>query len=80
MGTVTINIDNEIENDFRNFVYKTYGKSKGTLGKAVAEALEKWLKEKKQENLAKEAIAIMENGFNMGKIKIKKRSELYERG
>ena len=79
MGTMTINLDSATENSFRNYVSKEYGTNKGVLGKAVREALNKWLKEKSQDKIAKEAIASMKKGFNSGGFKIKSRDELHER-
>lgn len=79
MGTVTISIDDNTEDRFRSYIYKERGKSKGVLGKAVNEALNKWLEEKKQEKIAEEAIAIMKKGFYSGGYKIKSRDELHER-
>ncbi len=79
MGTVTINIDSAIESRFRDYVYKEYGKSKGVLGKAVSQAIEKWLEERKQEKLGQEAISLMKKGFKMGAIRVKSRDELYGR-
>ena len=49
MGTVTININDQIEDSFRNFVYKNYGKSKGILIKTITEALENWIKKTRKD-------------------------------
>lgn len=79
MATITINIQDNVAKEFREEVLKRIGKRKGALGKAVEEALKKWLYEKRQEQISKEMIELMEKGILMGKIKIKSRSELYER-
>ena len=79
MGTVTINLDEETETNFRNYVSKEYGTNKGVLGKAISEALNKWLEEKKQKEIATSAIKRMKKGFNLGGFKYKSRDELYER-
>lgn len=42
MGTITINLDEKTEQRFRKNVALKFGKHKGALGKAVAEALNKW--------------------------------------
>jgi len=52
---------------------------KGFLGKSISVATKKWLEEKRQEKIAKEMIELMEKGFDMRKMKIKHRSELYDR-
>ena len=41
MGTITINIDDNIENEFRNYLSEKGEILKGTLGKAITEAIER---------------------------------------
>ncbi len=79
MGTVTITLEDNTETNFRNYVYKEYGKSKGVLGKAINEALNKWLETKKQKEIAESAIKRMKKGYNLGKFKLESRDELHER-
>jgi len=79
MGTITVNVNDETEALFRHTVKEEIGEGKGTLGKAITEALQNWVEEKKQQDIAKKMIALMEKGFDMGKITIKSRDELYER-
>ncbi|MBS3168413.1 hypothetical protein J4216_04765 [Candidatus Woesearchaeota archaeon] len=79
MGTITVNIDNNIENEFRTYLSDKGEILKGALGKAITEAIAKWLKEKKQEEIAIKAIERMKEGFSSGGFKIKSRSELHER-
>ncbi len=79
MTIVTMSIKDEVNSRFKEYVYKKYGKEKGVLGKALTEAMTRWLEEEEQEKIAEEAIAIMKKGFAMGKILAKTRGELYER-
>ncbi len=79
METITINIDKRTKEIFRETVSKEYGMGKGKLGKAVNEALIKWVEEKRQREIAERQLALMKKGFNMGKIKYKHRDELYDR-
>lgn len=79
MGTITVNISDETEQFFREAVKEEIGEGKGKLGAAVDDALKKWAEEKRQIELGKSMIALMEKGFDMGKITIKHRSELYDR-
>lgn len=79
MGTVTITIDDNTEDRFRSYVFKERGRSKGVLGKAVNEALSKWLEEKKQTKMAEEALIDLKKGHKFGKLLYKKREELYDR-
>jgi len=79
MGTITISVKDSVEERFRSVVRKTYGKRKGSIGLAVTEAINKWLNDREQEKIAKRQIELLEKGFDLGKILIKSRDELYER-
>ena len=79
MGTITVIVNDEIEKEFRETVKELEGSRKGYLGKAITEAMYKWVNEKRQKSVAQEMVSLMEKGFNMGKIKIKSRDELYDR-
>ncbi|MBI3033084.1 hypothetical protein HYY69_06425 [Candidatus Woesearchaeota archaeon] len=80
MGTMTINIPDEIEAGFRKTVEKEYGKGKGILGKAIAEAMTKWQEEKEQKEIAERMLARMRKGFKLGIGKpYGSRDEIYDR-
>ncbi len=79
MGTITVNVKNDIEKEFRKIVRSVHGTRKGSLGEAITEAMKQWIYEKKQEKIKGEAIRMMEQGFKFGKRLYKNRSELYER-
>jgi len=79
MGTITINIQDDIEQEFRSVATMIYGTGKGHLGKAFAEAIQNWIYERKQEKIAKEALDMMDHGFACGKLMYRQRSELHER-
>lgn len=79
MSTVTINVPDSTIQEFRKAAAETFGNGKGHLGKAFAEAIKDWTHERKQKKIAREAIEMMEHGFNMGKRLYKDRSELHER-
>ena len=49
------------------------------MGEAISEAMRIWTEEKRQKSIAEEMLALMEKGFDIGKIQIKTREELYER-
>ena len=76
--TITINMEKEVVKELRKLA-KAQKQKKGFLGKSISVATKKWLEEKRQEKIAKEMIELMEKGFDMGKMKIKHRSELYDR-
>jgi len=43
MGVITVKIPDKLEMKFRKKVLDVYGKKKGALGEAVAEAIKLWL-------------------------------------
>ena len=79
MATITINIEDKVAHEFREIVEQELGKRKRALGKATQEALIRWIHEKRQKDIAKEMLQLMEQGINLGGLKIKSRDELYDR-
>ncbi|MBI1969745.1 hypothetical protein HYS48_03535, partial [Candidatus Woesearchaeota archaeon] len=79
MGTITVNVKDEVEEEFRRTVKVEKGEGKGKLGEAIMEAFQRWIEEKQQQQLANKLKAWTEKGFPMGKITIKSRDELYDR-
>ncbi|NJD54415.1 MAG: hypothetical protein FIB07_16320 [Candidatus Methanoperedens sp.] len=79
MGTITVNVKDDVEKDFRKLVRSVYGARKGDLGKALNEAMQKWVYEKRQEKIAQEALKLLELKFDFGKRLYRDRDELYER-
>lgn len=79
MGTITINVSNDVERCFRALARKVYPEKKGYLGKAVTSAMQKWINEIAQKRIAENELKLLEKGFEMGKRKFKSRAELYER-
>lgn len=76
METITINVDENIASQFRKKAEQKYGKKKGHLSKAVAEAFVKWVEN--EEELVEQALAVIEKGMKLPNWHYKKRSELYE--
>jgi len=79
MGTITINIKDDVEKEFRKLVRSVHGAKKGDLGKALTEAMQKWVYEKRQEKITQEALKLLELKFNFGKRLYRNREELHER-
>ncbi|MGP6207014.1 hypothetical protein ACNF42_03130 [Cuniculiplasma sp. SKW3] len=75
--TVTVNLDESIEKRFREKARLKFGNRKGSLAKALNEAMENWLKEGNQDALS-ENLMLLENGIMMKKWDFK-REDLYER-
>ena len=79
MGTVTISISDETEKRFREAVKAKLGEGKGKLGKAVEEAISKWVEEDNYKKLMEEAIAMMKKGlYKLPKNYKFRREEAYE--
>ena len=75
--TITINIDETIEKGFKEKARLKYGKRKGSLAKAMNEALEEWLKSDSNDTL-KENLRLLESGIEMKKWKFN-RKDLHDR-
>jgi len=67
MGTITINVDDNMEAKFREVVAEEKGVGKGKLGSAVEEALDLWIKNKEQKDIAQRQLELMKKGFHLGK-------------
>ncbi|MBS3170629.1 hypothetical protein J4223_02520 [Candidatus Woesearchaeota archaeon] len=79
MATITINIQNEVSEKFREIVKKERGEGKGIIGKAVEEAIQNWIKEKEENEIAQRQLELLKKGFKTGKLKKFNREELYDR-
>ena len=79
MGTITISVDDDTEKRFREAAKKKLGERKGYLGKATTEALECWVKQQTQEEIARDALALLETGYHPGKHLYTGRKDLYDR-
>ena len=79
MGTITVDVKDEVEKEFKAVASIAHGGEKGYLEKAVTEAMQRWIYEKRQEKIAEEALKLLETGFDFGKRLYKDRSDLYER-
>ena len=75
---ITVSVDVEVEQKFRKVAIMRYGNKKGSLGKALTEAMKFWT-EQKSYDPNEHALALMEKGFKMGGLTFKHRSELYDR-
>ncbi len=79
MGTITVNVQDEVEEEFRAVARIVHGGRKGSLGKALTEAMETWIAEKKQAAITERARKRLEKGFNLGTKRYESRAELHER-
>lgn len=77
--TITISVQEDVEERFRRLAGATYGKHKGYLGKAVTEAMSTWVERKGGSDVVAKSLKLLETGIKMGKFKFKSRDELHER-
>ena len=79
MTTITINVKDEVNKDFREAVEKKMGHGKGVLGKAIEEAMQRWASEEEERKLREEALATLKKGiYKLPKGYKFKREEAYE--
>ena len=79
MGTIIVNIQDDIEKEFRAVASIAHGDETEYLAKAVTEAMLRWIEEKRQEKIAERELKLLDKGFNFGKKLYKTRDELHER-
>ena len=75
--TITVNLNEEVENEFRKKAALKYGKRKGYLGKAITEAMDQWIRSL-DSDVEAQSLKMLKEGIKMKKWKFK-REELYER-
>lgn len=79
MTTITISVNEDVEQEFREHAKEKYNGKKGYLGDAITEAMQKWLEDHKSREVAARAEALLNKGFHFGKLLYKDRAELHER-
>ncbi|MBI2558349.1 hypothetical protein HYW20_03425 [Candidatus Woesearchaeota archaeon] len=81
MAIITISVKDDVDKEFRETVKKKLGQGKGVLGKAVEEALKKWVRDETQEEIARRAMEMMDKGlYSLPKGWKFNREEIYDRG
>lgn len=79
MGTMTVNVRDETEKNFRTGVKENLGEGKGKLGQAVDEAMNKWLEDKTDKALRQRALERLKRGmYKLPKDYKFRREEAYE--
>lgn len=78
MATITLNVDDKINNEFRQIVKSKFGEGKGKLGSAFEEAIKKWIFEQQQKEIADRQLKLMKQGlYSLNGYKFN-REEIYE--
>ena len=79
MTIITISVKDDVDKEFRETVKKKLGQGKGVLGKAVEEAMQMWVHEERQKDIAKRAMEMMNKGLYTLKGWKFNRDEIYDR-
>ena len=79
MATITLNMNDKINEEFRQIVKSKFGEGKGILGKAVEEAIKKWINEQKQKIIVERQLKMMKAGIWSQKNYKFNRGEIYEK-
>jgi hypothetical protein len=79
MGTITICIDDATEQRFREVAKNILGEKKGYLGRATTEAIALWIRDKEQETIAQQGLALLEKEHHLGKFSFRSREDIYDR-
>ncbi|MDE1873609.1 MAG: hypothetical protein KGI04_00615 [Candidatus Micrarchaeota archaeon] len=75
--TITVNVEENVESEFRRIAGRRYGRRKGYLGKAVTEAMKEW-SDKRNDDVVSQGLELLKKGI-AGKKWTFNRAELYER-
>ncbi|MCX6767840.1 MAG: hypothetical protein NTY90_03885 [Candidatus Micrarchaeota archaeon] len=79
MATITVNVNDAVAKKFREMAALAFGKTKGSLGKAVSEAFSLWVQLKREKKAGARMLDILEDGLDLGGVAFT-REQLHERG
>ena len=79
MGRITICIDDATEQRFREVAKNLPGEKKGYLGRAATEAIALWIRDKEQETIAQQGLALLKKEHHLGKSGYRSREDIYDR-
>jgi uncharacterized protein YigA (DUF484 family) len=79
MGTITICIDDDTEQRFREVAKNVLGGKKGYLGRATTEAIALWIRDKEQETIAQQALLLLEKERHLGTYGFRSRGDIHDR-
>ena len=75
--TITVNVEESVDEEFRKFAGKEYGKKKGYLGRALTQAMHEWV-QRRNNDVEARALKLLKSGIKMKQWKFN-RDELHER-
>lgn len=79
MGHITISLEKDAELKLRSIASSKYKNKKGSLAKVISECLHEASKGASRQRAMERQFSWMDSGFQMGKIQVKGRDEIYGR-
>jgi hypothetical protein len=77
--TITVCVRADVEERFRRVAASKHGKKKGYIGKALSEAMARWVEEEEGRDAVAQTLRLLEDGVDLGGIRYSRREELHER-
>lgn len=77
--TITVSVRADVEERFRRVAASRHGKKKGYIGKALTEAMARWVEEEEGRDDVAQTLRLLEDGVDLGGMKYSRREELHER-
>jgi len=75
---LTFSVDAEVERKFRKAAKAASGNKKGDLGRALTDAMEKWTRENETSRAVAAALALLDQGVDLGGMKYRHRHGLHD--
>ncbi len=79
MGRVTVSLKKEDEDELRKIAEIKYKSRKGAMAKVLGESIKLLSRQSARKRAMNRQFKWMEKGFNLGKISVKKREDIYDR-
>jgi hypothetical protein len=76
--TITLNIAEYVDKEFRKIVIQKYGVKKGNLSRAVEDAFKLFIQNINSNNADIDLLTKINNGYNLGGLLYKNRDKLHE--
>jgi predicted transcriptional regulator len=77
--TLTFSVNTDVEEKFRRVARATKGSKKGYLGRALTDAMEKWATDMEGADSVAAAMALLDQGLDLGGMRYEHRDELHDR-
>jgi hypothetical protein len=79
LGNVTVSLEKKDEDVLRAIAESKYRNKKGSLAKVIAESLQFLSRDSSRHKAMARQFKWLDSGFEMGKVAVRKRGEIYDR-